>query len=104
MVSALFCGYFIESGGGIVPAVNHYLRAAIPVGDEAGGVNARGDLGSEGLGVVKLAGDVADFGDGQARQLVLLVWGKGVGEVDDDHGWTGSQAAMPMAVLRPMPA
>jgi len=29
-VSALFSGYFIESGGGIMPAVDHYLRAAIP--------------------------------------------------------------------------
>lgn len=30
VVSALFSGYFIESGGGIMPAVDHYLRAAIP--------------------------------------------------------------------------
>lgn len=30
VVSALLSGYFIESGGGIMPAVDHYLRAAIP--------------------------------------------------------------------------
>ena len=30
VVSALLSGYFIESGGGITPAVDHYLRAAIP--------------------------------------------------------------------------
>lgn len=30
VVSALFSGYFIESGGGIMPAVDHYLRTAIP--------------------------------------------------------------------------
>lgn len=30
VVSALFSGYFIESGGGIMPAVDHYLRASIP--------------------------------------------------------------------------
>ena len=92
------CGRVDEDGGGLPLA-----------GSEGGGIHARGYLDGEGLGVVELAGDVADFGDGaagQARQLVLLVGGKGVGEVDDDHGWVGSQAAMPMpmAVLRPMPA
>ncbi|MBK8900261.1 MAG: hypothetical protein IPM53_03690 [Anaerolineaceae bacterium] len=30
VVSALFSGYFIESGGGTMPAVDHYLRTAIP--------------------------------------------------------------------------
>ena len=29
VISAMFSGYFVESGGGIMPAVEHYLRAFI---------------------------------------------------------------------------
>lgn len=94
--------------GGVGGRVNEDGEGLPLGGGESGGVYARSHLGGEGLGVVKLAGDVADFGDGAAgevRQLFLLGSGEGVGEVEDYHDSTGSQVVMPMpmAVLRPTP-